>query len=73
MGSYEEPYKLFFYKANEGCSAWLDLREKKLTSTVYYIGEEDKVADSLADFLGAYDRNPNLLQEFSANFRLKPR
>jgi hypothetical protein len=68
-GLYDEPYKLLFYDAMEGCFAWMDLRESKATSTVYYIGEDDKIADSLEDFLRAYDVNPNLLKEFSAASR----
>lgn len=71
VGLYEEPYKLVFYQAQEGCFAWLDLRENNLTSTVYYIGEADKLADSIEAFLRAYDSNATLLQEFSATSRSK--
>ena len=70
-GLYEEPYKLLFYDALEGCFAWMDLRESKPTSSIYYIGENDKIADSLLDFMLAYDRNPNLLREFSISSRNK--
>ncbi|MFD1874426.1 SMI1/KNR4 family protein [Hymenobacter bucti] len=73
IGLYEEPYKLLFYEAQQGCFAWLDLREKKPTSTVYYIGEADKVADSIEAFLLAYEAQPTLLQEFSATSRAKLR
>lgn len=70
-GLYEESYKLLFYDALEGCFAWMDLRENKSTSSVYYIGENDKIADSLLEFMLAYDNNPNLLEEFSASSRNK--
>lgn len=68
-GLYNEPYKLLFYDAVEGCFAWIDLRENSPTSSIYYIGNNDKIADSLEDFLRAYDANPNLLKEFSAQSR----
>lgn len=70
-GLYDESYKLLFYDAVEGCFAWMDLREEKSTSSVYYIGDNDEIADSLEGFLRAYDANPNLLKEFSAKSRAK--
>jgi hypothetical protein len=71
-GLYDDSYKLLFYDAVEGCFAWMDLRETGPTSPIFYIGDNDKIANSLEEFLREYDANPNLLKEFSSKSRNRP-
>lgn len=53
--------KLIFFEVNEGVYLLIDKNDNNGKNAVYYF--ESKIADSLAEFLEAFDANPNLIKE----------
>jgi|GEM_PF-255968 len=59
---FDDPDQLIFFAVIEGIYLTLDLKVKGEQSPVYYF--DDKIADSIEEFMRKYDENPDFLDEF---------
>jgi hypothetical protein len=62
LEAYDDPTKIIFFELSEGLYLTIDKDETKNQSPVYYF--EDKIADSIADFIKKYEKNPDFIEEY---------